>query len=153
MKRSSLETLIGATVVVIALVFFQYSFKAGDVGATGDSYTVHAEFSSVGALRVGDDVSVSGVKIGNVSAIDLNPETFLARVSMAVGQQYKLPTDTAAMISSQSLLGGLYLSLEPGADEEYLEEGGQIQFTQPPQNLEQLLGKFIFNMSENKDQE
>ena len=73
-------------------------------------------------------------------------DTYLARVYMNIRDGYKLPTDTAALISSESLLGGQYLALEPGADEEMIEPNGNIQYTQAPQNLEQLLGQFIFSM-------
>jgi phospholipid/cholesterol/gamma-HCH transport system substrate-binding protein len=60
--------------------------------------------------------------------------------------------DTAALISSESLLGGRYLALEPGADEETIKEGGRIIYTQAPQNLEQLLGQFIFSMQGSDDE-
>jgi phospholipid/cholesterol/gamma-HCH transport system substrate-binding protein len=76
----------------------------------------------------------------------LDPERYLARVTMDVNASLKLPADTVALISSQSLLGGKYLSLEPGAAEEMLKPGEVIQYTQAPQNLEQLLGQFIFSM-------
>ena len=91
--------------------------------------------------------------VGSVTGVDIDPETYLARVSLSVDPKYKLPLDTAAIISSQSLLGGKYLSLEPGADEDYLEDGDRIEYTQAPQNLEQLLGQFIFSMSGQKDGE
>jgi phospholipid/cholesterol/gamma-HCH transport system substrate-binding protein len=83
-----------------------------------------------------------------VSGVDLDQQTYLARVRLAIAPEYELPIDTAALISSESLLGGKYLALEPGADEEMLEDGGRIEFTQGPQNLEQLLGQFIFSMQD-----
>ncbi len=69
---------------------------------------------------------------------------------MTVDKTVELPLDTAALISSESLLGGLYLALEPGSDPDMLQSGDQIEYTQAPQNLEQLLGQFIFSM-QNKD--
>ena len=70
-----------------------------------------------------------------------------------MGDDYKLPLDTAALISSDSLLGGRYLALEPGADEDFIKPGGKVQYTQAPQNLEQLLGQFIFSMQDEKKSE
>ncbi len=153
MKRSLFETLIGALIVAAAIIFFAYSYDKGDVGAGASGYTLNADFSTVGGLSEGDSVLISGVKVGTVTKIALNPDTFLARVTMSVDNGIKLPTDTAAQISSESLLGGLYLALEPGAEEETLKDGGRVAYTQAPQNLEQLLGQFIFSMKKDDKEE
>ena len=150
MKRSAIETLLGAFVLAVAGFFLVFSYQTANVGGV-DGYTVTADFAGTGGLKSGDDVTISGVKVGSVTSVALLPETYLARVYMDVASGIKLPTDTVALISSESLLGGRYLALEPGAEEDMLPENGHIQFTQAPQNLEQLLGKFIFSVSENKD--
>ncbi len=150
MKRSVAETILGAVVVVAAGLFLTYSIEIADVGAS-DGYNITADFSNVGGLKSGDPVQISGVKVGSIIEIELLPEIYLARVHLNVGNGYTLPTDTAALISSEGLMGGLYMSLEPGADEEFIEEGGKIQYTQAPQNLEQLLGQFIFSMQDDKE--
>jgi phospholipid/cholesterol/gamma-HCH transport system substrate-binding protein len=150
MTRSMIETLLGAAVLAIAGYFLFFSYNAANVG-TPDGYKVYADFAGVGGLKTGDPVQISGVKVGKVGAVQLAPETYLARVRIDLDSQLKLPADTAALISSESLLGGRYLSLEPGADEEMIPTGGRIQYTQAPQNLEQLLGQFIFSMQNEKD--
>jgi phospholipid/cholesterol/gamma-HCH transport system substrate-binding protein len=147
MKRSVVETILGAAVLVIAGVFLLFGYKVGNQG-TPDGYNISADFAGIGGLQTGDEVQISGVKVGSVTGVDLVPESFLARVHMNVDSSITLPTDTAALISSESLLGGKYLLLEPGAEEESIPPGGQVQFTQAPQNLEQLLGQFIFSMSD-----
>lgn len=152
MKRSLAETVLGAVVVIVAALFLAYSIETGDVGST-EGYKITADFSSVGGLKPGDAVQISGVKVGTVSRVELLSDTYLARVHMTIREGYKLPTDTAALISSESLLGGLYLALEPGADEMMLENGETIQYTQAPQNLEQLLGQFIFSMQNDKEKD
>lgn len=152
MKRSVAETVLGAIVVVVAGSFLWYSIKTADI-AHQDGYMVTADFSGVGGLKVGDSVQISGVKVGNVAAVELLPESYLARVHLNIREGYQLPIDTAALISSESLLGGLYLALEPGAEEEMIEAGGAIEYTQAPQNLEQLLGQFIFSMQNDKKEE
>lgn len=149
MKRSIAETILGAVVIITSGLFLMYSIETADIGNT-DGYNITADFSSVGGLQTGDSVQISGVKVGSVTDITLVPETYLARVHINIRSGYQLPTDTAALISSKSLLGGLYMSLEPGADDELIEEGGSIQYTQAPQNLEQLLGQFIFSMQDDK---
>ena len=152
MKRSVIETVLGAVVLAVAGIFLAFSYKTADVGAV-DGYDLSADFSGIGGLKAGDDVVISGVKVGTVTGVSLEPENFLARVHMSVDSELKLPADTAALISSESLLGGRYLALEPGADEEVLQPGGVVQYTQAPQNLEELLGKFIFSMKDEKDKQ
>ena len=146
MKRSVVETILGAVVVIGAAVFLMFGYKIGNV-ASIEGFDLSADFSGIGGLQIGDDVQISGVKVGSITAVELNPDSYLARVHMSVDPSIELPTDTGALISSKSLLGGRYLALEPGADEEMIESGGRVQFTQAPQNIEQLLGQFIFSMA------
>ncbi|NCC22708.1 MAG: outer membrane lipid asymmetry maintenance protein MlaD [Alphaproteobacteria bacterium] len=145
MKRNVIETVLGAVVLFVAGFFLVFSYRTSNVGAV-DGYNVVADFAGIGGLRPGDEVQISGVKVGTVAAVSLSPDTYLARVTMSIDDSVRLPDDTAALISSESLLGGRYLSLEPGASDEMIPRGGRIEYTQAPQNLEQLLGQFIFSM-------
>ena len=150
MKRSVIETVLGAVVLLVAGFFLVSSYSSANAGG-GSGYELVADFSGIGGLGVGDDVQISGVKVGTVSDVTLNEDTYLARVTANIDDEIELPIDTAALISSESLLGGRYLSLEPGGDEEMLESGARIEFTQAPQNLEQLLGQFILSMQTDDD--
>ena len=150
MSRSVVETLLGALVLLTAGIFLTFSYSTANVGSV-DGKHLTADFSGIGGLGIGDDVVISGVKIGSVTDVELMKDSYLARVHLSVDSDVELPTDTAALISSESLLGGRYLALEPGADEEILDDGGHIEFTQAPQNLEQLLGQFIFSMQKADD--
>lgn len=145
MKRSVVETVLGAVVLFVAGFFLVFSYNTANVKKVS-GYEIVADFSGIGGLAVGDDVQVSGVKIGSIVEVSLNTQTYLARVKMSIDPAVAIPADTAALISSESLMGGKYLALEPGGDEEMLKPGGRIQYTQAPQNLEQLLGQFIFSM-------
>ncbi len=145
MKRNHIETVLGAVVLVVAAIFFGFSYSAASVGNVS-GYNLTADFTGIGGLGIGDAVQISGVKVGSIAKIELQPETYQARVTVAIDDSIKLPEDTSALISSESLLGGRYLELQPGASDEMLGAGDHISYTQAPQNLEQLLGKFIFSM-------
>ncbi len=145
MKRSIIETVLGAVVLFVAGFFLVFSYNTANIKKVS-GYEVTADFSGIGGLSVGDEVQVSGVKIGSIVGVSLDEETYLARVHMSINPKIELPEDTAALISSESLMGGKYLALEPGASEDMIPPGGRVPYTQAPQNLEQLLGKFIFSM-------
>ena len=140
-----IETVLGGMVLIGALIFLIFSYSKGDAGNVS-GYKISANFSKIGGLKEGDVVQVSGVKIGQIAKVELDPRTYLAKVTMEIDSDVKIPDDSAAAISSQSLLGGMVMGIEPGASEEMLSAGGEIQYTQAPQNLEELLGKFIFSM-------
>lgn len=150
MKRNVVETVLGAIVLAVAVLFLGFSYSSANIGSS-NGYEVRARFSSIGGLSVGDKVVISGVKVGSVNKLELDKKNFLANVYMDIEDDVQLPDDTAAFISSESLLGGLYLQLEPGASEDMIEPGGLIEYTQAPQNLEQLLGQFIFSLQGDED--
>ena len=121
-------------------------------GRTATSgYTLHARFDHIDGLGVGADVRLAGVKVGSVNEERIDPRTFQAVVSLSVRNDIKLPKDSAAIITSESLLGGKYLSLQPGGDETMLQPGETITITQSSVSLEELLGKFIFSIDQREE--
>lgn len=150
MKRNMVETLLGVVVLVVAVVFFIYGTGKANVGGVSNGYTVTAQFTDIGTLSAGDDVKIGGVRVGSVAKISLDPALYNAVVAMTLRDDVKLPYDTSARISSEGLLGGTYLALDVGGDTEMLEDGDVIAITQSAQNLEQLLGQFIFSLQDTK---
>ncbi len=144
MHRNLIETLLGAVVLGVAGLFLAFAYSTADLGR-GGGYEVQAEFTTVGGLKVGNDVRMAGIKVGTVVHQELNPETYLARVTLSVDHAVKLPADTSASISSEGLLGGNYIDLAPGGDSEILKPGDKIRFTQDAVDMVQLLSKFIFS--------
>ena len=145
MTRNAAETLIGAIVLIVAVGFFYFAYTRSDIGAAVDGYTVTAKFTGVGTLSPGADVRLSGIKIGNVVTQTLDPVTYLAEVTLTIDDQVKLPTDTTAQISSEGLLGGAYVKLEPGGEEVMLGDGDEIQFTQAAADIVGLLTQLVFS--------
>ena len=153
MNKNFIEAILGAVVIIVACLFLIYGAKVGDIGQNKEGYVLYAEFSEIGGLKQGDDVRISGVKVGTVTDLSLQPDTYLARVGLMVNNNVKLSTDTASRVSSESLLGGAFLAVEPGASDEFLEAGGRIVYNQDAQNLETLLGQFIFSLKDAKPNE
>lgn len=147
MNKNLFETLVGALVLVIAGYFTYYVYGATSVvGALEKGFPVKAVFDNADGVNMGTDVKMSGIKIGKVSSLKLDDKTFRAVIEMNLRPDIKLPTDSSAEISGNGLLGERYVSIQPGADTEYLARGGNIEFTQSSISLEKMIGKFMFGV-------
>ena len=144
MHRNTLETVMGASVLLAAAGFVVLAYDAADVKGNG-GYVIAAEFGSTGGLLVGDDVRISGIKVGQITAQQLDSITYVAKVSMAIDPTIKIPSDSSARITAASLLGGNYLELMPGAATDMLGAGAVIYDTRDPISLSDLLGKAVFS--------
>lgn len=139
------EVVAGLLVIVGAAAFLGYAITRSGAGGAIGGYTLNAQFGSVGPLAVGSPVKISGVSIGTVSRIRLNPTTYSAIVDFTIEPSVKIPKDSSAAIESASLLGSDYLSISPGGSNTMLKPGGTIVATQSAINIESLLGKFVFS--------
>jgi phospholipid/cholesterol/gamma-HCH transport system substrate-binding protein len=142
-NRNIVETIVGALVLVVAGVFVVYAFAKSD-RAGPDGVEISARFGRIDGLKRGADVTMSGVKIGTVTAIELDRKTYQAVVRMGVSSSVPIPSDTNAKIVSESLLGGMVVVLEPGGDAKMLPPGGEIEMTQGAIPLSELIAKFMF---------
>lgn len=151
MRSNILEAITGAFVIAAAGFFFHYAYKASGTAPTY-GYAVNAQFDRIDGLIVGNDVKMSGVKVGDVSRITLDPKTFMAVVELSLDDSVKLPIDTSAQIVSESLMGGKYIALVPGGDDVNLKPGEQIIYTQSSMNFENLIGKFLFSKNDDNNE-
>jgi phospholipid/cholesterol/gamma-HCH transport system substrate-binding protein len=145
MHRNVIETVLGAVVLLFAGFFLVFAYSSADLNKI-KGYPLTAQFTSIGGLQNGADVRVSGVRVGSVVELTLDPVAYLAVVHLTVDPSVRLPRDTVAVVASESLLGGKYLALEPGGDPETLPPGGRIEYTQSTPGFEQLLGQVIFSL-------
>lgn len=145
MKTDFVETVIGATVIAVAVIFFTYAYRTAEVGAASGGYSIDARFERIDGISTGSDVRMSGIKIGTVVAQKLDPLSFEAIVTMTVSPDIKLPDDSTAKITSEGLLGGNYISLEAGGSEKNFASGDEITNTQSSVDLLSLLGQAIFS--------
>ena len=123
------ETLIGAAVVLVAVGFLGFTYMRTGSGSLS-GYEVQAKLPKVDGLGIGTDVRVSGIKVGSVSNLVLDPKSYLVTVHMSIRDDIKLPTDSSMMITSAGILGSSYLSITPGGDPKDIPPGGFIENTQ-----------------------
>lgn len=144
MASSAAETLIGAVVLATAAGFLVYAGKSsGFGGSTAAEYEIVANFRSAEGVSVGTDVRLAGVKVGTVTEMKLDRETYQARTIFTVEQGIELPDDSEAKVSTEGLLGGTFLEITPGASDFMLEPGEEILNTQGAISFLNLLMKFV----------
>lgn len=149
MESKMFETLVGAGVILAAVLFTFYAYSRTDAaGVSG--YDVVARFNRVDGISVGSDVLLSGIKVGTVSKMSLDPKNFLAVTRLTIADTVKLPDDSAIKITTSGLLSNSYLSIEPGGSDKNIPPGGEIQNTQGSIDLMGLIGKFMFSSSESE---
>ncbi len=145
MQGNLVETLIGAVVLAVAAFFLAFAYSTAGVGGGVSGYELKARFNRADGLVTGSDVRMSGIKVGTVTAQALDPKSYDAVITFTIDGRYQLPDDSAAKIASESLLGGNYLSIEPGGSDVMLKPGQNIKFTQGSVSLMDLIGQAIFS--------
>lgn len=143
MSHNPTEVFAGGVVLAAAVAFAVYAGQAAGLSRAGDSYELNASFRSLEGVSVGTDVRLAGVKIGTVTGVELNPETFRADTRFSVKEGIEIPDDSAVIISSEGLLGGNFVEVMPGGSPFAFEAGDEIQDTQGAVSLISLLVKFV----------
>lgn len=150
MRGNTFEILTGFAVVVLSGALLLYGYM-GTRGKNMDGYELRVKFERADGLHEGSDVKIGGIKVGQVARLELDPENYSAVAVLSIDPKVKLPTDTSAAIISENLLGGKYLCVTPGGDEEMLKSGDQIETAQSSVILEDLIGRFIFSDKDKDD--
>ncbi|MEW5703474.1 MAG: outer membrane lipid asymmetry maintenance protein MlaD [Pseudomonadota bacterium] len=146
MRRNIVETVMGGVVLIVAALFLVFAYTyTGESMRAGDSYEMWGKFDRVDGLQTGADVKIGGITVGTVLEQRLDTKTYLAVVRWTVDSDIQLTTDTVAEVASEGLLGGKYLALVPGGEENFIKPGGEVKFTQAPFGLEQIIGQFLFS--------
>lgn len=156
MASRVIEILVGffmllffASLVVLATRVSNLSSIGG-----GGGYEITASFDNIGGLKVRAPVSAGGVRVGKVTDITYDSDRFRANVIMKIETSHAaFPIDTSASIYTAGLLGEQYIGLEPGAEEDFLEDGHEIELTQSAMVLEKLIGQVVFSKSGNNSED
>ncbi|MFO1089395.1 MAG: outer membrane lipid asymmetry maintenance protein MlaD [Hyphomicrobiales bacterium] len=145
MKQNLMETAVGALVIAIAAGFFLFVYTTTGMGKGTTGYHLTAKFKNVEGINVGSDVRLSGIKVGSVVAQDLDPKTFDAKLTFAVDPKVQLPDDSTAKITSEGLLGGKFIALEPGGSDTILKDGDVMTYTQGALDIWQIVSDYMFS--------
>ena len=142
-RENGIEALVGFAVVLVAISFALFAWNRTGGGGAADPIHVTALFPNAGGVSVGTDVRVAGLKIGSVTAQTLDAASYQVSITLALDPAVKIPSDSSAAITSEGLLGGTFIALQPGGSTEMLKDGSTILDTQGSVDLMGLIGSFI----------
>ena len=150
MTTRFIEIMVGAFVAIGCAGLFMLAMKVSNLStlSSKEGYQLTAYFENIGGLKVRSPITVSGVKVGQVTNIVFDPNRLQAKVTLQVDLVHDyFSIDTAASIYTAGLLGEQYIALEPGAEDENLKDGDVLEFTQSALVLEEIVSKFISNVA------
>jgi phospholipid/cholesterol/gamma-HCH transport system substrate-binding protein len=142
------NTLVGAVVIGVLATLFVLS--AGRGGSAAGSYTLSARFPSAEGVYIDSAVRLAGVQIGRVSGMAYDSETQRAALRLEIEPGVELPGDSIAIVTSEGMLGGRFIRLEPGGSLDVLGDGDVIEYTQGSILFEELLGKIILSVEQRR---
>ncbi|MDO6686880.1 MULTISPECIES: outer membrane lipid asymmetry maintenance protein MlaD [unclassified Agarivorans] len=154
MKVNKVELSVGAFVLlgIAALLVLALKIADSQFGNNTDTYTLYAKFDNIGGLKARSPVKVGGVVVGRVEQINLDIEDYMPKVTLSMYRQYGYYPETSSLsILTAGLLGEQYIGLTPGfvlEDIENLNDGDVIEDTKSAIVLEELIGQFLFSVSE-----
>jgi phospholipid/cholesterol/gamma-HCH transport system substrate-binding protein len=152
MKQTSVELGVGVFVLLGILCVGYLTVRLGEVEVLGDKYyTLNARFTSVTGLKVGAQVEIAGVQVGQVDAISLDPKENVAMVRLKIKEGIQLSDDTIASVQTAGLLGDRFIQLSPGGSDQFLNSGDKIIETEPALNIESLIRKYAFGKLDKSD--
>jgi len=146
MKNNTLETLVGFAVLIVTATFILF---ASNISSGNNTITsgilISAEFSNVDGINVGSDVKVSGVKVGSVTKVELDRETFVSILTIKLRDDIGIPDDSVFKVSTSGLIGAKFINVKIGSSEDILKNGNRAEFTESSMDLEDLISRFLFN--------
>jgi len=137
------EAIVGLLVVILAIWFVLFAWQRTGGGEKAGSIRISAIFPNASGVTAGTDVRVAGLKVGSVTGLSLDPQSYQVKVDIALDPTAKLPSDTSAAITSEGLLGSTFVAMNPGGSPTPLKTGDTITDTQGSMDLMALIGQFI----------
>lgn len=139
------------TGIFVLLGIAAFTYMAVTIGGARFSevpgYTLSARFNNISGLQTGAIVEAAGVRIGLVTAIDFDPDSYEAIVTMRINEGVPVQEDAIAAIRTQGIIGEKFVKITPGGFEELLADGSEIYETESSVSLEELVSKYIFSGS------
>ena len=144
-NKISFEFIIGLIILIITILcFFYFSLKI-DYFDNSQKINLKSNFFDIGDLTVGADVKTKGVKIGEVTEISLDRDSYMAIVKSSLKYDLKIPLDSEFKIANNGFIGSPYIEITMGINEQYYQNNDLTEYNIDAVSLEEIINSFIFN--------
>ena len=145
-RNINFEFILGITILLLCVFSFIYiSSKVDLFKNTKDEFVLESSFFDIGALSIGGDVKIRGVKVGEVSKISLDQNTYLASVITSYYNEIQIPKDSVFKIAESGFIGSPYIEIILGTSNEYFLDNDSTEDNVDAVSLEEIINNFIFN--------
>ena len=144
-KKISFEFITGLLILIITLISFFYFFLKIDYFDNSKKINLNSNFFDIGDLTVGADVKTKGVKIGEVTEISLDGDSYMAIVKSSLNYDLKIPLDSEFKIANNGFIGSPYIEVTMGINEQYYQNNDLTENNVDAVSLEEIINSFIFN--------
>ncbi len=142
--KKTFEAVVGFVILLICSLMLIHIISFKQIAKNSKySNILYANFNNIDGIKIGSEVKISGINIGYVENMELNKETYQVKVKLSIENDIKIPNDSSISVNSESLLGGKFLSIKTGINEDFLQNGDSFVSTQSSMNIEDLIGKVI----------
>ena len=143
-KKINLEFFIGLLILIISIFFvFYYSSKI-DLLNKVETLQINSSFFDIGNLKIGNEVKIKGVKVGEVANISLDQENYMAVITSSLDKNIKIPNDSVFKISNNGFIGSPYIEIDIGSSEVSLKNNDFTINNVDAVSLEEIINNFIF---------
>ena len=143
-KKINIEFVLGLLILITSIIcIFYYSSKINFFNKI-ESFQIHSSFFDKGNLNIGNEVKIKGVKVGEVSSISLDQDSYMAIVTSTVDESIKIPNDSVFKISNNGFIGSPYIEIQLGNSDETLKNNDNTINNVDAVSLEEIINNFIF---------
>ncbi len=143
-KKINIEFTLGLLILIISIFsIFYYSSKINIFNKV-ETFQINSSFFDIGNLKIGNDVKIKGVKVGEVSNISLDKENYMALITSSLDESIVIPNDSVFKISNNGFIGSSYVEIDIGNSEVLFKNNDHTINNVDAVSLEDIVNNFIF---------
>ena len=144
MKKNTVEIVVGVLVIIFSIVFVMFTMKITNKKLNEEFYRLYAVFDNIEGVNIGTKVKIGGIEIGEVEKLNIDTD-YRVKLVLKIKKNMLLPVDSNIKIATSGLIGGKYLRVDVGGDEEYLQNNEYFEYTESTMDLEDMITRFMLN--------
>ena len=144
MKKNTVEIVVGVLVIIFSIVFVMFTMKITNKKLNEEFYRLYAVFDNIEGVNIGTKVKIGGIEIGEVEKLNIDTD-YRVKLVLKIKKDMLLPVDSNIKIATSGLIGGKYLRVDVGGDEEYFKNNDHFEYTESTMDLEDMITRFMLN--------